>query len=118
MQIITHHRNNIQLAELISDEILIATAETGAQLIADLYYQGFDQIIIQSAHLTPAFFELKSGLAGEFLQKCSNFRVSLAIVGNFTEVASQSLRDFIYESNKGKLVNFVSSVDSVTGPTL
>lgn len=111
MQIITHHQNNIQVAELVSDAILIQTADDGAQLLADLYYQGFDLIIIQSARLNPSFFELKSGLAGEVLQKCSNWRIRLAIVGDFNDVLSQSLRDFIFESNKGKLVNFVGSVN-------
>jgi hypothetical protein len=113
MKIITHSANNLQIAELISDDILIATAEEGGQLLADLYYQGFDQIILRAAQLAPDFFDLKSGLAGEVLQKCSNFRLRLAIVGNFKEVESKSLRDFIYESNKGKLVKFAAAVSEV-----
>ncbi|OOQ59519.1 DUF4180 domain-containing protein [Mucilaginibacter pedocola] len=112
MQIITHNKSNLQITELVSDDILIANAEEGAQLLADLYYQGFDMVIIKAVQLNPSFFELKSGLAGELLQKCSNWRMRLAIVGDFDEPASQSLRDFIYESNKGKTVNFVSSVDA------
>ncbi len=112
MQITTHNKNNIQIAELVSDDILISNAEDGAQLLADLYYQGFDLIIIQSGHLDRSFFELKSGLAGEVLQKCSNWRMRLAIVGNFNEFTSKSLRNFIYESNKDKMVNFVDSVNT------
>jgi hypothetical protein len=112
MQITTHNKNNIQIAELVSDDILISKAEEGTQLLADLYYQGFDLIIIQSGQLNHSFFELKSGLAGEVLQKCSNWRMRLTIVGNFNEVTSKSLRDFIYESNKGKMVNFVDSVNT------
>lgn len=112
MQVITHSKNAIQIAELVSNVILIATVEDGTQLLADLYYQGFDLIIMQSRQLNPSFFELKSGLAGEVLQKCSNWRIRLAIVGDFKEVTSKSLRDFIYESNKGKLINFVNSIDA------
>jgi hypothetical protein len=33
----------------------------------------------------------------------------LAIVGDFSKYASKSLKDFIYESNKGKQINFVAS---------
>lgn len=113
MQIITHTQNSFQIAELISDDMLITTVEDGTQLIADLYYQGFDLIIIQAAQLAPVFFDLKSGLAGEVLQKCSNWRIRLTIVGDFKATESKSLRDFIYESNTGKLVNFVDSVDTV-----
>lgn len=50
MQITTHNKNNIQIAELVSDDILISTAEDGTQLLADLYYQGFYLVIIRSGH--------------------------------------------------------------------
>ncbi|MEO7211468.1 DUF4180 domain-containing protein [Mucilaginibacter sp.] len=113
MQIITHNKNGTQIAELVSDAILIQTPEDGAQLIADLYYQGFDLIIIHAYQLAPSFFELKTGLAGEVLQKCSNWRIRFAIIGDFSQLSSKSMHDFILESNKGKLVNFLSSVAEV-----
>jgi spore coat polysaccharide biosynthesis predicted glycosyltransferase SpsG len=60
------------------------------------------------------FFKLRTGVAGELLQKCSNFRIRLAIVGDFSEYTSKSLRDFIYESNKGNLVYFTNDLDSAS----
>jgi hypothetical protein len=54
---------------------------------------------------------LKSGIAGEILQKFSTYNFRLAIVGTFSEVQSKSLRDFIYESNKYGRINFVGSHD-------
>jgi hypothetical protein len=113
MQITTHTKNELQIAELVSDGILIETPEDGSQLIADLYYQGFDLIIIQAAQLSPSFFDLKTGLAGEVLQKVSNWRIRLAIVGDFSGISSNSIRDFIFESNKGRLVNFLDSTTAV-----
>jgi len=111
MEIITHTKNNIQIAELFSDDILIQAAEDGVQLLADLYYQGFDLIMIRTEQLNPSFFDLRSGLAGEVLQKCSNWRIRLTIIGDLNGFNSNSLRDFIFESNKGKLVNFFNSQD-------
>jgi len=35
--------------------------------------------------------------------------VRLAIVGGFAKFTNKSLNDFIYESNKSKHINFVSS---------
>ena len=110
MQIISHSIKGTQIAELSSEDVLIQTAEDGAQLLADMYYQGFDLIIMQAKQLTESFFDLKTGLAGEVLQKCSNFRIRLTIIGDFSNVVSKSLQDFIFESNKGKLVNFVGSI--------
>jgi len=55
------------------------------------------------------FFRLKTGLAGEILQKFVNYRMKIAIVGDFSIYTSKSLKDFIYESNKGKHIFFVPS---------
>jgi hypothetical protein len=49
-------------------------------------------------------------MAGEILQKFTNYRMRLAIVGDFSIFSSKSLQDFIYESNKGKQINFSDSV--------
>jgi len=110
MQIISHTIRDTQIAELSSEDVLIQSAGDGAQLLADLYYQGFDLIIMKEKQLSQSFFDLKSGLAGEVLQKCSNFRIRLTIVGDFSDISGKSLRDFIYESNKGRAINFVGSV--------
>ncbi|HEY9562062.1 MAG TPA: DUF4180 domain-containing protein, partial [Anseongella sp.] len=60
--------------------------------------------------LSPAFFHLKNKLAGDILQKFSNYRMRLAIVGSFDKYPGQSLKDFIRESNQGRQVNFVGSL--------
>ncbi|MES2453958.1 MAG: DUF4180 domain-containing protein [Bacteroidota bacterium] len=109
MKIEAHTSGESKIAEVTSEEILIDNAEEGLQLMVDLYYQDFDKIIIHEKNITPDFFDLKTGLAGEILQKFSNYRMHLAIVGSFEKYPGQSIRDFIYESNKGKQVNFLAS---------
>jgi len=108
MQIITHYSENIKIAEVIAENILIVTPEDGLQLLADLYYQEFDKIVIYEKNITSDFFDLKTGIAGEILQKFSNYRVKLVIVGEFNKYTSQSFKDFIYESNKGIQINFLA----------
>lgn len=109
MEIINHTINNIKIAEVSSTETIIKNAEDGLDLLGNLYYQGFDKIIIHEKNITPDFFDLKNGIAGEILQKFSNYRIRLIIVGDF-DYKSQSLRDFIYESNNGKQVNFLPTI--------
>ncbi|MEN6456358.1 MAG: DUF4180 domain-containing protein [Prolixibacteraceae bacterium] len=109
MKIETHDINGIKIAEVISEVNIINSVEDGLDLLGNLYYQGFDKIVIHEKDITPDFFDLKSGIAGEILQKFSNYRVRLAIVGEFSKYTSKSLKDFIYESNKGKHINFVPS---------
>lgn len=115
MQIRSHTIHATTIAEIHSDEIIVRTAEDGLNLLGDLYYQGFEKVILHQHQLDPAFFDLKSGLAGEILQKFANYRMRLAIVGDFEQVESKSLRDFIYESNQGQLINFVGSVEEGIG---
>jgi len=109
MKVETHEINDTKIAEVISEVNIINNVEDGLDLLGDLYYQGFDKIVIYEKDITPDFFDLKSGIAGEILQKFSNYRVRLAIVGDFSKYTSKSLRDFIYESNKGKQISFVRS---------
>ena len=109
MKIEAHRINDTTIAEVISDDTIINKSEDGLDLLGNLYYQGFDKILIHEKNITPNFFDLKNGIAGEILQKFSNYRVRLAIVGNFSKYTSKSLNDFIYESNKGRQINFLTS---------
>lgn len=111
LQIITHQQNDLKIAEVISTGILIKNIDDGKDLAANLYYQGFDNVIVHEKSISPDFFDLKTRIAGEILQTFSNFRVKLAILGDFTSYASKSLNDFIFESNKMGQINFVSSLE-------
>lgn len=110
MNIQSHLINDSEIAEVISDKIIIQNTEDALDLLGNVYYQGFDKMIIHQENITADFFDLKNKMAGDILQKFSNYRVRLAIVGNFSKFESKSLKDFIYESNIGKQVNFVASL--------
>ena len=111
MQIKAHQLTQTSIAEITSDTTIIDSIEAGTDLLGSLYYQGYDKVIIHQKNISPEFFDLKTKMAGEILQKFSNYQVRLTIVGDFEEVESKSLRDFIRESNRGKLVNFVDSLE-------
>ena len=106
-----HIQEDIRVAEVISKEIIINGTDDALELMGNMYYQGFDKIIMYQKNITSDFFDLKNGMAGDILQKFSNYRMGLAIIGDFTDIPSKSLKDFIYESNKGKHVNFLPSVN-------
>lgn len=104
---ITKH-DGVNIAEIISENIVINEVQDALDLMANCNYMGAERIILSENQLNPDFFDLKTRFAGEVLQKFSNYRNRLAIVGDFSKYESRSLKDFIYESNKGNLVNFVS----------
>lgn len=111
MEIISHVVNDIKIAEIISDKTVIQSVQDGLDLLGDIYYQGFDKLIVYEKNITPEFFDLKTKIAGDILQKFSNYRVSLAIVGDFGKYESKSIRDFIFESNKAKHINFTGTLE-------
>jgi len=99
------------IAEITSDEKVIVNYQDALDLMANCQYQGTSKIILDEKNIVDEFFDLKTGIAGEVLQKFSNYNCQLAIVGDFSKFQSKSLRDFIYESNKMGRIFFVSSID-------
>ena len=107
---ITNH-GGVFMAELIADEVVVNEVQDALDIMANAAYAGAAKLILHEKNITPDFFDLKTRIAGDILQKFSNYNMPLAIVGDFSKYTSKSLRDFIYESNKGGKVNFVGSVD-------
>lgn len=99
------------IAVLRSMGVLIQETQDALDLMAEVSYLNSHKIIIKEDQVTPAFFDLKSGIAGEILQKFSTYKVQLAIIGDFSKYTSKSLIDFMFESNKYGRINFVSSFD-------
>ena len=100
--------NNTEIAVLDSSDILINDVQSALDLIATVGWEtGCSRIIIDKSLISEEFFDLKTKLAGEVLQKFINYHVNIAIVGDFSVYTSKSLRDFIYESNKGKNIFFL-----------
>jgi hypothetical protein len=102
--------NGTTLAEIISDEIVIIEPQDALDIMAEAGYMGSDKLIFHQKNIGSDFFDLKSRLAGEILQKFSNYRVQLAIVADLEKFTSKSMQDFIRESNKMGRVFFVTTV--------
>jgi hypothetical protein len=107
--IISHQNDGLTFLEIRSEEQFINNVQDVLDLFGELYGQYYDGIILYERNITPDFFDLQTKLAGEILQKFSNYRIRLVIVGDWSKYTSRSLEAFIVESNKGKTVNFSSS---------
>ncbi len=111
MKIKVSQTDNTSIAEIISEDVIIKEVQDALDLMANCSYQGSTKIIIHEKNIISDFFDLKTRIAGEILQKFSNYDVCLAIVGNFSNLSSKSLKEFIYESNRMGRINFVSTLD-------
>lgn len=108
MPFVNHYINNQTIAELIPASDTLATTQQFLQMMMD---SGAEGVIVHKETIDESFFDLKSGLAGDMLQKVVNYRLRLAIVGDFSRYESKSLKAFISESNKSNTIVFVSTVE-------
>lgn len=108
MKYIQHYINGQLIAELTANGVVLSTAQQFLQMMMDSSAEG---IIVHQENIDEQFFDLRSGLAGEMLQKVVNYRLRLAIVGDFSVYESSSLRAFISESNRSNAIAFVPTVD-------
>jgi hypothetical protein len=92
------------IVEIIDDDIIIKEAN---DVLEVLFINNCSSIILKKENITEKFFDLSTGIAGEILQKFSNYRKRLAIIGDYENIKSKSLNDFIYESNKTKQILFL-----------
>lgn len=104
------NKNNGNIAVILSDDVIINNAQDALDLLVTVQYNyDCDKIIINKKNITEDFFDLKNGIAGEIMQKYINYGVALAIVGDFEQYTSKSLKSLIYESNKGNKILFKST---------
>lgn len=103
-------KNDIAL--IITDEIVIKDTQSALDMIASVQYEtDCDKLIIYKSCVADDFFILSTGIAGDILQKFINYRKKIAIVGDYSKYTSRPLKDFIYESNNGNSIYFLSSIE-------
>lgn len=79
-------------------------------LIGQAFSCGAELLVIPVERLGEGFLTLSTRIAGEVIQKVVNYGFLVAFVGDISaEVsASNALRDFVRESNRGRHVWFVA----------
>ena len=113
MTIKTIKQNGKTIAIFSDAETVITDVQSALDLIMTAKYEaGTNLIAINKETIVEDFFILSRGLAGEVLQKFINYQAKIAIFGDFTKYTSKPLKDFIYESNKGKNIFFVATKEA------
>jgi hypothetical protein len=93
----------------------IGSERDALDLIGDAGYQGAQWVVIPAERLDESFFQLRSRLAGEIIQKFANYRLGLVVLGDISQhtTASAALRDWVRESNRGRQTWFLADVDEL-----
>lgn len=102
------HSEKPEIVELVTSDVVIESAQDALDLMANVSAEYF---ILHDYNLVPEFFDLSTGVAGEVLQKLTNYRIKLAVIGIFNKYPSLTLKDFMYESNRNREYIFVGSAE-------
>ena len=80
-------------------------------LIGDAIGEHATVVLVPIERFDADFFDLKTRVAGEFFQKFVNYGMRLVIVGDVSQHTerSESLRDFVYEVNRGDRIWFAQT---------
>jgi hypothetical protein len=102
--------DNHVIAELTDENFIIKDSQDAIDLITHSN-EGCDRFIIYKKNLHEDFFNLGSGIAGDILQKFSNYRIRLGVIGDFSGFKSKNLNDFFRESNRMGRILFLDNID-------
>ncbi|MYV98281.1 DUF4180 domain-containing protein [Streptomyces sp. SID3343] len=97
------------------DGPIVRETRDALDLIGDAGYHEARWVVLPVARLDGDFFRLRTGLAGEVLQKFAQYDMRLAVVGDITSYveASTALRDLVRESNRGTQTWFLADLDAL-----
>jgi hypothetical protein len=103
------------------ERTILVAADAGISIrtksdVADLVGASFgvDGLILTEGELGEDFFNLRTGLAGELLQKLVNYRVRAAIVVPEPELHGERFAELAREHGRHAAVRFVRTMEEAT----
>ncbi len=93
----------------------IASERDALDVLVAAMEQGAEWVVVPVDRLGADFFQLKTGLAGQILQKFVMYRRRLVILGDVSgyEAESQAFRGLVYESNRGTDAWFLADLSEL-----
>ncbi|MFD4668421.1 DUF4180 domain-containing protein [Lentzea sp. NPDC058450] len=93
-----------------ADGPTIGDEQSAVDLIGTLWGQDVQWIALPTGRLSEDFLVLRTRVAGAVVQKFQQYGFKVAVLGDVAEqvAASTALRDFVFESNRGRQLWFVA----------
>ncbi|WP_405750825.1 DUF4180 domain-containing protein [Streptomyces sp. NBC_00012] len=114
----------MSILRTIHDVPVLMCAEEGAaiggerdalDLIGDAGYQGARWVVIPAGRFDATFFQLRTRIAGDIIQKFANYRLGIVVLGDISRhtEASPALQDFVRECNRGQQTWFLADAEEL-----
>jgi PadR family transcriptional regulator, regulatory protein AphA len=95
------HIENIPYIEVLPESNLIAGEQDALSWIALCGEEKTSKLLIHAENLTPDFFDLSTGIAGEILLKFVNYYIRVAAILTPELVNRGKFREMVLETNRG-----------------
>ncbi|MFI9379924.1 DUF4180 domain-containing protein [Kutzneria sp. NPDC052558] len=98
---------------LAPDGPKLATEQDAVDTIAQLWGQPVALVVIPVERFAEGMFDLRTTLLGLFTQKFISYGKKLAVLGDLGEhlATNEPLRAYVRESNRGKHIWFVKTIE-------
>jgi hypothetical protein len=105
----------VRVLECSTDGKPPRTAKDATDIIGQAWVEKAKLVALPADWLGDDFFRLSTRVAGEVVQKLLDYGLRVAIVGDIATrvAASESLRDWVRECNRGRQVWFVQDMDEL-----
>lgn len=80
----------------------IDSLDDALSIISASYETNTNRVLLRDRQLPAAFFELKTGFAGEFVQKLVNYQITVACVFESGKPISDRFREYVAEAKRGR----------------
>lgn len=101
MKVQVIERGTKKYVECASTETALRTGQDALDLIAACFENDTNLLVLHAETLSDDFFNLRTGLAGEMLQKFMNYRVKAALILTNEQVVKGRFKELLSEANKG-----------------
>jgi len=101
--------NGLTILQADADGPALESERDATDLIGEALGVGAEIVAVPVERLSADFFRLETRKAGLFIQKFTNYRIKLVLLGDISAhlAASRALTDFVRESNRGDSVWFL-----------
>lgn len=102
--------HGVRILQCAADGPRLESERDAVEVIGNALSARANLVIVPVSRLGDGFFSLKTRIAGEIIQKFVNYDLRLVILGDIAGhvAASDALRDFVNETNRGRQVWFLA----------
>jgi len=94
---------------------LLRSEDDARDLIQETFGTDIRLAVVPVERLDPGFFDLRTGVAGAFVQKLVQYQLRLVVLGDISAqtAASDALGDWVREVNRGRDILFVDDLGAL-----